>query len=59
MSTQVYYYIFLILFVVILIISTIEIVKSSYSKPAKYLWFAVCFFMPFLGSLLFYFYRKG
>lgn len=60
MSTQVYYNLFLILFLVVFIISIIAILKNPfYSKPAKLLWIAVCLFMPFLGSLIYYFYRKG
>ncbi|WP_034691214.1 PLDc N-terminal domain-containing protein [Kaistella palustris] len=59
MNTQVYYYVFGILFLAAFIFSLMEILRSSYTLSAKILWILVCLFMPILGSILFFFYRKG
>ena len=58
MGTLDYYYIFSVLFLAVFIWSIILIIKSPYSKQAKALWIFVCLLMHFLGSILFYFYRK-
>ncbi|QOW09700.1 hypothetical protein Q73A0000_04630 [Kaistella flava (ex Peng et al. 2021)] len=59
MSTQIYYTVFIILFIAVLIFSIIEIVKSPYSMPRKLMWLFICLLMPFFGSIVFHWYRKG
>ncbi|QDP84152.1 hypothetical protein FNJ88_00740 [Chryseobacterium sp. SNU WT5] len=59
MSTQTYFYIFLVLYIAVLIFSIIEIRKSPYSTPRKLMWLFICVLMPFLGSIIFHWYRKG
>ncbi|OWK72776.1 hypothetical protein CBW16_13045 [Flavobacteriaceae bacterium JJC] len=59
MSTTVYYEAFLIIFLAFIIFSSFEILKSPYNTSGKFLWFSMVLFMPFLGSILFHWYRKG
>ncbi|MBB5332586.1 hypothetical protein [Chryseobacterium koreense] len=59
MSTMVYYEAFLILFVAFIIFSSVEIIKSPYSSSGKLLGLFMVLLMPFFGSVLFHWYRKG